>query len=198
LRFPFKRAESRALPRPENELPLLATYSGTNITSAQALAIGDVWAAVRVLADAASSLPLHVYRKTVDGRIFLASPATPWLAMSMWLLPVVRLKSARGPSATLFEPVVLNASACRPIARFSRPVLLSASACRPVATSSWLVVLWRSASRPVLRGRHPHGGPRDPEPVGAGRSYHGCDRGRKDAPRRATRLGAGGLPPWLS
>jgi hypothetical protein len=27
-----------------------------------------VWAAVRVLSDAASSLPLHVYRKTADGR----------------------------------------------------------------------------------------------------------------------------------
>ena len=35
---------------------------------AAALAIADVWAAVRVLADAASSLPLHVYRKTSDGR----------------------------------------------------------------------------------------------------------------------------------
>ena len=34
----------------------------------QAIAIGDVWAAVRVLADAASSLPLHVYRKAAGGR----------------------------------------------------------------------------------------------------------------------------------
>jgi HK97 family phage portal protein len=62
--------ESRSLPAPENELPWLpGLYTGpTNITPAQALAIGDVWACVRVLADAASSLPLHVYRKTGDGR----------------------------------------------------------------------------------------------------------------------------------
>jgi len=32
MRNPFRRAESRSLPGPENELPLLATYSGTNIT----------------------------------------------------------------------------------------------------------------------------------------------------------------------
>jgi phage portal protein BeeE len=38
------------------------------VTPAQALAVGDVWAAVRCLADAASSLPLHVYRRTADGR----------------------------------------------------------------------------------------------------------------------------------
>jgi HK97 family phage portal protein len=60
--------EQRALPRPENELPLLAAYTATNITPTAALAIADVWAAVRVLADAASSLPLHAYRKTEQGR----------------------------------------------------------------------------------------------------------------------------------
>jgi HK97 family phage portal protein len=60
--------EPRSLPRPENELPLLGAYTAygafgeKSITPANALAIGDVWAAVRVLADAASSLPLHVYR----------------------------------------------------------------------------------------------------------------------------------------
>jgi HK97 family phage portal protein len=69
MRNPFKRrAESRALPRPENELPILGAYTTSTITPTAALAIGDVWAAVRVLADAASSLPLHVYRKTSDGR----------------------------------------------------------------------------------------------------------------------------------
>jgi phage portal protein BeeE len=69
LRFPFtKRTEARSLPPAENELPLLAAYTATNITPVAALAIGDVWAAVRVLADAASSLPLHVYRKTDAGR----------------------------------------------------------------------------------------------------------------------------------
>lgn len=60
--------ESRSLPPAENELPLLSTFTSSTVTPAAALAIGDVWAAVRVLADAASSLPLHVYRKTTDGR----------------------------------------------------------------------------------------------------------------------------------
>jgi phage portal protein BeeE len=62
------KTESRSLPAPENELPLLGAYTATSITPAAALAIADVWAAVRVLADAASSLPLHVYRKTSAGR----------------------------------------------------------------------------------------------------------------------------------
>jgi HK97 family phage portal protein len=60
--------EPRALPRPENELPLLGAYTASKITPSAALAIADVWSAVRVLADAASSLPLHVYRKAGDGR----------------------------------------------------------------------------------------------------------------------------------
>ena len=60
--------EQRSLPRPENELPLYGGYTASNITPAAALAIADVWAAVRVLADAASSLPLHVYRKAGTGR----------------------------------------------------------------------------------------------------------------------------------
>src|SRR5215208_2310050 len=60
--------EQRSLPRPDNELPLLGSYTAygafgeKSITPAKALAIGDVWACVRCLADAASSLPLHVYR----------------------------------------------------------------------------------------------------------------------------------------
>src|SRR5688500_17431049 len=62
------RSETRSLPPAENELPLMAAYNGATVTPTAALAIADVWAAVRVLADAASSLPLHVYRKTSDGR----------------------------------------------------------------------------------------------------------------------------------
>jgi phage portal protein BeeE len=58
------RDEARTFPVPDNELPLLGTYVGSPITPSAALAIADVWAAVRVLADAASSLPLHVYRRT--------------------------------------------------------------------------------------------------------------------------------------
>ncbi len=68
MRNPFRRTESRSLPRPENELPLMAGFTATPISPLQALQIGDVWAAVRVLADAASSLPIHVFRKTGDGR----------------------------------------------------------------------------------------------------------------------------------
>jgi phage portal protein BeeE len=60
--------ESRSLPPAENQLPLLSAYTASPITPVAALAIADVWAAVRVLADAASSLPLHVYRKTSEGR----------------------------------------------------------------------------------------------------------------------------------
>src|SRR5215207_8963836 len=60
--------EARSLPPAENELPLLGSYTASSITPIAALQIADVWAAVRVLADAASSLPLHVYRKTAAGR----------------------------------------------------------------------------------------------------------------------------------
>lgn len=72
----FRRSETRSLPRPENELPPWfpwmassgATVDGRSISQLEALAIGDVWAAVRCLADAASSLPLLVYRAGVDGQ----------------------------------------------------------------------------------------------------------------------------------
>jgi HK97 family phage portal protein len=63
-----RNSESRSLPPPENQLPLLSAYTGSPITPSAALAIADVWAAVRVLSDAASSLPLHVYRRTDAGR----------------------------------------------------------------------------------------------------------------------------------
>jgi HK97 family phage portal protein len=49
------------------QLPLRAAYTGTTVTPTQAMGIGDVFAAVRVLSDSASSLPLHVYRKRDDG-----------------------------------------------------------------------------------------------------------------------------------
>ena len=68
------KSESRSLPAPENQLPLsgLPTiWSGPSywkLRPVEALAIADVWAAVRVLADAVSSLPLHVYRKAGDTR----------------------------------------------------------------------------------------------------------------------------------
>jgi HK97 family phage portal protein len=55
--------EDRSLPPAENAYPLMARYTGSPVNTQNALLIADVWAAVRVLADAASSLPLHVYRK---------------------------------------------------------------------------------------------------------------------------------------
>src|SRR5215217_6197091 len=67
-------SESRSLPRPDNELPLSGSqmiFSGPSywqLRPVEALAIADVWAAVRVLSDAVSSLPLHVYRRTEQGR----------------------------------------------------------------------------------------------------------------------------------
>ena len=65
--FPV-RTESRSLPPAENQYPLMATYTGSPVNTQNALLIADVWAAVRVLADAASSLPLHVYRKGTGDR----------------------------------------------------------------------------------------------------------------------------------
>ena len=62
------RTESRSLPPAENQYPLLPAYTGSPINTSNALLIGDVWAAVRVLADAASSLPLHVYRSADQDR----------------------------------------------------------------------------------------------------------------------------------
>lgn len=59
--------ETRTFPRPDNELSLTGLYAGSPIAPAEALAIADVWAAVRCLVDVASSLPLHVFRKRDDG-----------------------------------------------------------------------------------------------------------------------------------
>jgi HK97 family phage portal protein len=59
--------EQRSLPAAENELPLYGGYTSSTVTPIGALGIADVWSAVRVLADAASSLPLHVYRAADDG-----------------------------------------------------------------------------------------------------------------------------------
>jgi HK97 family phage portal protein len=67
LRNPFRR-ENRSLPPAVNELPIIGAYTATPISPSAALGIADVWAAVRVLADAASSLSLHAYRKVDGGR----------------------------------------------------------------------------------------------------------------------------------
>ncbi len=65
-----KRVEERAIPAPENANPVLfdAAPIGPNVTPTSALAIADVYAAVRCLSDAAASLPLVAYRRTSAGR----------------------------------------------------------------------------------------------------------------------------------
>jgi HK97 family phage portal protein len=73
MAFWNRKSEKRSLPA-ENALPLGGSYPSSPIwpyrpiTPARALQIGDVWSAVRVLSDAASSLPLHVYRRNGEGR----------------------------------------------------------------------------------------------------------------------------------
>lgn len=66
----FRRErEERALTRanlPAMMLP--STVAGSNVSPRTALAIADCYACVRALADAAASLPLHVYRRGAGGR----------------------------------------------------------------------------------------------------------------------------------
>src|SRR4051794_29687108 len=64
-------SEDRALPTPDVQSPTFP-YTGTtaplNVTTANALRVSDAYACVRVLADSVSSLPLHAYRRTANGR----------------------------------------------------------------------------------------------------------------------------------
>jgi HK97 family phage portal protein len=62
------REEDRALTR--ETLPGVlfpTTVAGPPVTARSTLAIADAYACVRVLADSAASLPLHVYRRLEDG-----------------------------------------------------------------------------------------------------------------------------------
>jgi len=64
-----RRGEERTLTRANVPAVMLNAAPGAaSVTPANALAIGDAYACVRALADAAASLPLHVYRRTADGR----------------------------------------------------------------------------------------------------------------------------------
>ena len=67
-------------------------------------------------------------------RIVFEFPATPGLATSMLLEPVVRLAPAPEPSARLELPVVFERSASRPLATLALPVVFEKSASRPLAT----------------------------------------------------------------
>ena len=68
-RFSRRREEDRTLTRANVPATMLQSLPGeANVTPGNALAIADAYACVRALADAAASLPLHVYRRTDDGR----------------------------------------------------------------------------------------------------------------------------------
>ena len=64
--------EDRALPASDTQspaFPTLTTSAPLNVTTDNALRVSDAYACVRVLADSISSLPLHVYRRTSQGRL---------------------------------------------------------------------------------------------------------------------------------
>src|SRR5215207_276908 len=81
--------ETRSLPRPDNELPLLGSYTPSSITPIQALGIGDVYAAVRCLSDAASSLPLPGRRRPNERSSTGLAYSRPNAFASMTAVPVV-------------------------------------------------------------------------------------------------------------
>jgi HK97 family phage portal protein len=66
-----REAEDRALPTADVQpaFPSLTTTAPLNVTTANALRVSDAYAAVRVLADSISSLPLHAYRRIDQGRV---------------------------------------------------------------------------------------------------------------------------------
>jgi HK97 family phage portal protein len=65
----LRRTEDRALTRANVPAVMLNSAPGAaSVTPSSALTIADAYACIRALADAAASLPLHVYRKTPEGR----------------------------------------------------------------------------------------------------------------------------------
>jgi HK97 family phage portal protein len=63
--------EDRALPtlQPPSPWPTLTTTAPLDVTTANVLRVSDAYACVRVLADGISTLPLHAYRRTEQGRV---------------------------------------------------------------------------------------------------------------------------------
>src|SRR5215218_6978231 len=63
--------EDRALPLVDSQpaYPTLTTSAPLNVTKANVLRVSDAYACVRVLADGIATLPLHVYRRTDQGRV---------------------------------------------------------------------------------------------------------------------------------
>lgn len=62
-----RKAEQRTLTAQNVPAPMLSSPPGA-VTPTGALAIADAYACIRALADAAASLPVHVYRRTGAGR----------------------------------------------------------------------------------------------------------------------------------
>jgi HK97 family phage portal protein len=69
--IPESSTESRALPRPDNECPVVWPGITTvrSVNTGNVLAITDAYSCVRVLADSIATPPLKVYRRTDTGRI---------------------------------------------------------------------------------------------------------------------------------
>jgi HK97 family phage portal protein len=65
----LRGTESRSLTRASvPPVMLQSTPGGAKVTPESALSTADAYSCIRCLADAAASLPLHVYRRTGDGR----------------------------------------------------------------------------------------------------------------------------------
>jgi phage portal protein BeeE len=68
-------AEDRSLSAPARtySTPYYSSAAPLNVSTANVLRVSDAWACVSLLANSISTLPLHVFRKTPQGRI----PAGP-------------------------------------------------------------------------------------------------------------------------
>lgn len=96
-------------------------FGGRRVTREKALALSAVFACVRFLTDAISTLPLHVYRKTDDGRI--QEPDPDWLeqpvprdpstTIVVHLQQVVTSLLLDGNSFTFAAPSVFNPAELR-------------------------------------------------------------------------------------
>src|SRR4051794_8283731 len=72
---PRRPVEDRALAAPVVD-PMFTAWSTSaplNVSTANVLRVSDAWACVSLLANSISTLPLHVYRRTTQGRV----PAGP-------------------------------------------------------------------------------------------------------------------------
>jgi HK97 family phage portal protein len=100
----LESSESRALPRPDNEVSLTnLPYPRSvllDVNTSNTLQVADAYACVRVLADAVASLPPKVYRRTPAGRV----PAGD----DQRLVQLLRQPSPGSTSADLFSQIMLH------------------------------------------------------------------------------------------